>query len=102
MIEDDEIRNAKAAIRRVLMDVWDPIEIRDGPGAQNEYDSYLEGINDLLVGGASDDSIEEHLWRIVAETMGLDAAKKSDMTETVKALRQIPLSTNPTQPIAGI
>jgi hypothetical protein len=65
--------------------------VKDGPNAQDEYDGYLGGVYELLVAGASDDSIADHLWRIVTENMGLEAAKKSDMAETVQALRQIPL-----------
>jgi hypothetical protein len=91
MIEKYESHRIKIAIRHVLMDLWDPIGIKDEPGAQDEYDAYIGGVYELLITGASEDSIEDHLWRIVTERMGLDAAKKSDMSETVKALRQIPL-----------
>ncbi len=76
------------------MDVWDPIGVKDEPNAQDEYDGYLGGVYKLLVTGASDETIEDHLWRIVTERMWL-SAKKSDMTDTVKALRQIPLPPNP-------
>jgi hypothetical protein len=91
MTEKDESERIRIAIRQVLMDVWDPIGINDEPGAQNEYDGYLGGVYELLVGAASDEDIEYHLWQIVTERMGLDAAKKSDMADTVKALRKIPL-----------
>ena len=66
------------------MDVWDPIGIKNEANAQDEYDGYLGGVYELLVSGASDESIEDHLWRIVTERMGL-TAKKSDMANTVKA-----------------
>jgi hypothetical protein len=75
------------------MDVWDPIGIKEEPNAQDEYDGYLGGVYELLVSGASDESIEDYLWRIVTERMEL-TAKKSDMANTVKALRQIPLPPN--------
>jgi hypothetical protein len=94
MIDKYESRRIRVAIRHVLMDVWDPIGIKDEPGAQNEYDSYIGGVYELLISGASDEYIEDHLWRIVTERMGLDAAKKSDMADTVKALREIPLPLN--------
>lgn len=76
------------------MDVWDPIGIKNEPKAQDEYDGYLGGVYELLVTGASDEDIGEHLWRIVTERMGLRAAKKSDMTDTIEALRRIPLPKN--------
>jgi hypothetical protein len=94
MIEKYESRRIRVAIRHVLMDVWDPIGVKDEPNAQDEYDGYLGGVYELLVTGASDESIEDHLWRIVTERMEL-SAKKSDMADTVKALRQIPLRPNP-------
>lgn len=33
------------------MDVWDPIGVKDEPNAQDEYDSYLGGVYELLVSG---------------------------------------------------
>lgn len=80
----------KREIRRVLMQVWDPIGVKHEPNAQDEYDSYVGGIFDLLAGGVSDDGISDHLWNIVTERMGLPA-KKEDMKETIVALRQIQL-----------
>jgi hypothetical protein len=47
----------------------------------------------LLVSGASDALIEDHLLRIVKERMGLNA-KKSDMAANVQALRKITLPQN--------
>jgi hypothetical protein len=70
------------------MQVWDPIGIKDEPNAQDEYDAYLGGVYELLVGTASDDSIKEHLWRIVTDRMELPA-KKHEMAKTVEALRLI-------------
>ena len=71
------------------MDVWDPIGVKDEPNAADEYDGCLGGVYELLIDGASDERIEDHLWQIAAERMGLSAAKKSDMANTVKALRRI-------------
>jgi hypothetical protein len=90
MIEKYESRRIRVAIRHILMNVWDPIGVKDEPNAQHEYDGYLGGVYELLVSGASDESIADHLWRIATERMGL-SPKKSDMANTVKALRQIPL-----------
>jgi hypothetical protein len=75
------------------MQVWDPIGVKDEPNAQDEYDAYLGGVYELLVGAASDDSIKEHLWRIVTERMELPA-KKHEMAKTVEALRRIRVSQN--------
>ncbi|MGA8539352.1 MAG: hypothetical protein WB566_07620 [Terriglobales bacterium] len=90
MIEKSESRRIRVAIRHVLMDVWDPIGVKGEPNAQDEYDSYLGGVYQLLISEASDERVEDHLWRIVTERIELPA-KKSDMADTVKALRKIPL-----------
>jgi hypothetical protein len=93
MVDKYESRRIRGEIRRVLMSDWDPIGVRDEPNAQDEYDSYLGDVFDLLTGGASDERISEHLWRIVTERMELPA-KKDDMQSTVLALRQIQLPKN--------
>jgi hypothetical protein len=93
MIEKYEYRRIRVAIRHVLMDVWYPIGVKGEPNPQDEYDGYLGGVYELSVSGASDECIEDHLWRIVTGRMELPA-KKTDMTKTVKALRQIPLFQN--------
>ena len=91
MVEKYESRRIRIAIRHVLMDVWDPIGVKDEPNAQDEYDGYLGGVYELLVTGASDESIEDHLWRIVTERMEL-SAKKSDMANTVISSADSPTS----------
>ena len=91
MIDNYESRRIRVDIRPVLMSVWNPIGIKDEPNAQDEYDSYLGGVYELLITGASEKRIAERLWWIVAERMGLSAARKADMTDTVKALRDIEL-----------
>ena len=95
MIDKYESRRIRVDIRHVLMSVWDPIGIKDERNAQDEYDGYLGGVYQLLVSGASDEQIADHLWRIVTERMGLSAARKTDMADTVKALRDIKLPKQP-------
>ena len=92
MIDKYESRRIRLDIRHVLMQVWDPIGIRDEPNAQDEYDGYLGNVYELLVGGASNACIAEYLWSVVTERMALPA-KIEDMTETVTALRRIPIPT---------
>jgi hypothetical protein len=96
VIDKYESRRIRVDIRHVLISVWDPIGIKDERNAQDEYDGYLGGVYQLLVSGASDEQIADHLWRIVTERMGLSAARKADMADTVKALRGIELPKPPT------
>jgi hypothetical protein len=69
MIDKYESRRIRVDIRRVLLDVWDPIGIRDEPNAQTEYDGYLGDVYELLVSGATDQQIIERLVYIVRERM---------------------------------
>ena len=42
-----------AAVREVLLRVWDPIEVYECPEAQDEYDSYIPVIVKMLLEHAS-------------------------------------------------
>ena len=89
-IDKYESRRIRSEIRRVLMQCWDPIGIRDEPNAQDEYDTYLGGVYELLVGGATDEEIANHLWRIIEER--IEVHPQSGATErTVRELRAIPI-----------
>jgi len=61
----------RASIRRILMDKWDPIGVKDVPQAADEYDNYIDGVDVLLRHGASDKELSEHLIRIETQRMGL-------------------------------
>jgi hypothetical protein len=73
------------------LNTWDPIGVRDNPNAQDEYDSYVGRLYELLVGNASDAELIDYLYWVVRELMGLDGATRLDMATTVEALRKIPL-----------
>ena len=88
MIDKTQSRQLRAQIHNVLLDVWDPIGIKDEPNAQNEYDGYIGGLYDLLTSGAPDSALVDYLHRAVYENIGLDATRE-DMRDTVSALRKI-------------
>lgn len=94
MIEKYESRRIRVAIRHVLLNTWDPVGIRDEPNAQDEYDSYVGRLYELLVNNASDAELTDYLYWVVHELMGLDGATRLDMATTVEALRKIPLHPN--------
>jgi hypothetical protein len=91
MINKITSRLIRSQIRKVLLNVWDPIGIQKEPNAQYEYDGYVGEIYGFLVGKATDQEITDRLLYIVNDTMGLEAAKAEDMHPTVRALREIPL-----------
>ncbi len=88
MIEKNESRRIRAEIRRVLLEVWDPIGVRDVPQAEDEYDCCLDGLFRLLTTGCTDDEITDYLLRQANDHMGLSLRRKQLYT-TVAALRQI-------------
>jgi len=91
VIDKHESRRIRVEIRHVLMNVWDPIGVKDEPNAQDEYDCSLGSLFTLLTTNATDDQIAEYLWRQGTEHMGLSLQKEA-MYPTVAALRKIPLT----------
>ncbi len=89
-IEESESRRIRERIRYVLLNTWDPIGVRDNPNAQDEYDSYVGRLYELIVNNASDAELTDYLYWVVHELMGLDGATRLDMATTVEALRNIP------------
>jgi len=79
MIDKITSRLIRSQIRKVLLNVWDPIGIQTEPNAQDEYDGYIGEIYGLLDRKASDQEITDRLLYIVQDTMGLDEAKAEDM-----------------------
>ena len=69
----------RRAIREILLKDWDPIGVSDIPEAQDEYDSYVGGVEGLLLRGAAPDEIAAHLARIEGEQMGLPASADGNL-----------------------
>jgi len=92
IIDKAESRRIRVLMRHVLLEVWDPIGIKDEPNAQDEYDGYIGKLYDLLVSHADDSQLIDYLHWAVHDHMGLDAASRSDMEATVEALKKIPLT----------
>lgn len=86
----EESRDVRCAIRRVFLEVWDPIGISDEPNAQDEYDGYIGRVFELLTTGGSDKDIVEYLFSTTNQAMGL-VASREQLTPVVTALRQIPI-----------
>jgi hypothetical protein len=91
MIEESESGRVRDQIRHILLNVWDPIGVRDEPNAQDEYDGYVGKLYELLVTKTPDAELIDYLHWAAHDQMGFDAATKSDMVETVEALRKISL-----------
>lgn len=58
------------AVRTVLFE-WDPIGVNGMPGAQDEYNSYVPDVVQLISKNASVEEIFSYLWKLETEHMGL-------------------------------
>lgn len=92
MIDKAQSRHIRCEIRSVFLHTWDPIGVENEPNAQNEYDSYIGVVYDMLVSGAPDSAIADYLFWAVHEHMGLDASQREDMLPTVAELKKINLT----------
>jgi hypothetical protein len=82
-------RRIRVEIREVFLGLWDPIGIADEPNAQDEYDSYVGPMFELLMSGALDAELKAHLdWAV--GRMGMDSSRHSD-ADVIQALRSIDL-----------
>jgi hypothetical protein len=90
-IDKEESRGIRLQIRRVLVEVWDPIGIKDEPNAQDEYDGYIGDIYELLVRNAPDAELAKFLHWVAHDRMGFEEATASDTQATVTALKAIRL-----------
>jgi hypothetical protein len=77
-------------ILSVLADIWDPLDVRAGKYQRNEYETYVDDIYNLLVKGATDAQIEEHLDQTARRRMEKKPPRST--TRAVQALRAIDLN----------
>lgn len=57
MLAKKEIRRIQDEIRRVLVDVWDPIGIKGVSNAQDEYYAYIGGLFHILNRGGTEEEL---------------------------------------------
>ncbi len=70
-MDDKFLKKYKSKIQEILIQRWDPIGIGDDDAAQDEYDSYIEPLCQLLLSQQSKQEIFEFLWFIETTHMGL-------------------------------
>jgi hypothetical protein len=78
------------AVREILLGEWDPIGVRDAPGAQNEYDSYVDRLCVMIADGEPGLRIADRLWRIETSGMGLsgDRTRAERVADRLVGLRE--------------
>lgn len=72
----DRARTWHNAIRKAVMDRWDPIGVQAIPEAQDEYDSYVPAIYKLLVTRRPKAELFDYLWWLETEHMGLSGDRQ--------------------------
>jgi hypothetical protein len=78
-------RAIQSAIRRVLLEHWDPCHVADEPEAQDEYDAAVGGVYRLLAAGAQAHEVASHLAQIEREAMGFETSP-SALTSVARRL----------------
>ncbi len=58
-------------IRNTLLRSWDPIGVCENLDADDEYDSYIPAIAELLLSGADQYALGRHLTKLEHSSMGL-------------------------------
>jgi hypothetical protein len=76
-------------IRAVLNGSWDPIGVAGV--VRDEYDSYIGGIYALLLRGADDHELAQHLALIETKSMGLRPSAPDLLARVVRELRLLEL-----------
>lgn len=64
------------AIRKVLVEEWDPIGVRGVPQAVDEYDRYIGRLHRILVGSRSADEIAACLATIERDEMAVATSEE--------------------------
>jgi hypothetical protein len=72
---NEDLAGLKDKVRLILLNEWDPIGIQDEPGAQDEYDSYVSLICEMICSGKTIEELYLHLRSIECDCIGLDGGE---------------------------
>jgi hypothetical protein len=62
------------SIRQILLQDWDPLQVRDIPQCEHEYDSYVGGVYRILASSRSEQQLADYLLKTGHEIMGAPLA----------------------------
>jgi hypothetical protein len=97
-IDKEQSRQIRQHIRRVLMEVWDPIGVNGIPEAADEYDAYIGDFYEELASGRSRQKIIERLASLESDRMGLPHLQQElpgRLERVADALFRIPVPAKP-------
>jgi len=86
MNRKQQIDNALSDVRRILLNVWDPIGVNHVSEANDEYDGYAPAMVGMLLRGATEADLVHHLRKIETENMGLSYLDEQRLINTAQAL----------------
>ncbi len=77
------VRTVQEKVRRLLLDEWDPIGVKDVPEAQDEYDAYVGPLYARIISKRGSFPIVQYLLEVETSRMGLKARKSPLDLETL-------------------
>ena len=75
-----------AAVRKVLIDHWDPHNVAERPEAHGTYDTYVDRLVPLLRGGAGEEEMMTFLFERERESMCFPALGKERLRHVARML----------------
>ncbi|MGH7718819.1 MAG: hypothetical protein ACREON_08260 [Gemmatimonadaceae bacterium] len=76
-------------IRRILLESWDPLGVRDVPAEHCRYECFVQDLTLLLIGGGSNEDVEELLRAGEIDRLGLGHADDARVSRVARALRAL-------------
>ena len=83
--------NAERAIAGVLLQQWDPLQVRESPGTHDEYLTHAHAVYGLLARGASTTQISRYLHHVESDEMHHPELAAEDLSPLLRALRAVNL-----------
>ena len=84
-----EFDEKRSAIRRVLLEDWDPHNVSRAEAAWGEYDSYIDPLHDLIASGANDAVVMDWLHERERETMCFPSLGKERLRRVARRLIEV-------------
>jgi hypothetical protein len=88
-VDKQKIRKAQSAIRKILLEEWDPIGVTQFGGPSDEYDSYIGPIFTCLSKNPSSLVVAELLRKIETERMELDSPNADHLLPVAESLLKV-------------
>ncbi|AHI05239.1 hypothetical protein BDW_03655 [Bdellovibrio bacteriovorus W] len=73
-------------VKKILLNDWDPIGIKNNPNAKAEYDQYALRIVGMLYSGTTRTELAKYLDSVVTDDFGLSANKSLSHTVSEKLM----------------